>query len=479
MESHDDSRRNSVQQDKCKDVTQSTQSLMNETLRNLLATSEDDTMLRKRFEACVQELFLQQGKKCIGSDKLALLPSFWTNVLTKWWNKRSTKMTSSEETQRRKDWTVVLLQLFIQVCEEPRSAESFDWRVFWSFGSRWEYWTRLITSSLAIDDALLRSLAWTSAAQMIEKTSWRIILTLDTTSTWITTVVRLAVGEAKIQLGWIVSSNEALTEDRQILVHATCRILVQCMDLIKELTDCESHDSDYASRPILSVASIQSLHRSLEEALDMTTQYLNLMERRVNSVDASVIQVFGYLLTEFDVFVRPQHSSPYDLSNEQMSNDDQEENTTLLALAAAVQICPSTCRRELLLGLVAVLASAEGDEKRVGSLKKHKLLEDHTIDLLEACWKGDHNTDTGVLAAACDALEVLLDVSPVTPVTDIKSVILEWIRRACLGTTHNRTALDLSLSCYVRLQGDTPPPESDATALHLAYEILDPHGSGS
>ena len=82
----------------------------------------------------------------------------------------------------------------------------------------------------------------------------------------------------------------------------------------------------------------------------------------------------GFSLTEFDVFVRPTQqrhtlSPQYDLPYDRMQKADQEENTTLLALAVAVKICPPNCRRELLLGLATVLASAEGDTARVDLLK--------------------------------------------------------------------------------------------------------------
>ena len=478
IERYDDSHKTAVEREECKDAAQSPRYMMNETLQKLLTSSDDDNTLQKRFRASIRDLFLQQGKKYMVIHDTALIPSFWTSILEKWWSKRSTERASSLETRQRKDWTIVLLELFIEACEKRQSTEYYDWRAFWSVGSRWECWTRLITSSLAVDDALLRSLAWTSVAHLIETTSWENILVLDSTSGWSVSIVRVAVGEAKIQLGWIVSSDETLSDDRQILIRATCRVLVQCVDLVRELTDSEPHDSDKESSPVLTIASIQSLHRSLEEALDMAVQYLNLTDRRVPSVDLSVIQVFGSLLTEFDVFVRPHHSRQYELTGEDTDSGDQEVNTTLLALSAAVEICPPTSRRQLLLGLVAVLASAEGDKRRVRSLLRNRVLESPTIGLLKACWEEHDNVDSGVLDAASDTVALLLDVNPITPVTEVQSAILQWIRRECTRTTFNRTALDLSLACYVRLQGETPPAESDAAIIRHAYEILDTRGFG-
>lgn len=188
-----------------------------------------------------------------------------------------------------------------------------------------------------------------------------------------------------------------------------------------------------------------------------------------------MISAFGCLLTEFDVFEssnRPQTKMAYDVSNDNLKSDhEQEENVSLNALRAAIKVCPSACRRELLLGLVTVLASAEGDDSRVKVLKEAKLMEDDTLELLHSCWNDDAGDNDLTICTACDMVEVLLDVNPILEISNLQSVIVKWIHRA-LGQPLRKAALDSSVACYVRLQGQTPPEEPDATIIRKATEVL-------
>lgn len=475
---------------------------------------EDSWTAWKRSETGIQALYVQQAKLLIASsfgndpnednDALLAASSSWMDILLYWWNKKTSsnsttttgvRLASSKEKERRKEWTIVLLQLLIEACQVPHCSAAF-WHKCWSMSSRWSCWTRLTTtcfSTTEADDDALRSLVWTATAQVVQCTTWRSILSLkpepelssSAIPTWITTVVHFAVGEAKIQLGWLVSSptTDALDEHRKILIHATCRVVVLCMDLIRELSEKndDDDDQDIESNSVRSLpaVSIQSLHRALEEGLDTAVQYLNLAERRIVEVDESVVRVLGCLMTEFDVFARSNlrsQSRLYDLSSDGLNadNDANENNTaTLTALVTAMRICPAACRRELLIGLATVLASAEGDKARVTLLKETTVLGEDMAEFLKYCWE-DSRSDGSVISLACDTVEVLLDVNPVTEVGGLQSVILKWIQRASgLSSTPGQiAAVQSSVACYVRLQGERPPEEADATIIRNVLEAM-------
>lgn len=467
----------------------SPQSIMNETLRQLrLANNDDDqtpteknvtSELAQRYETSGQALCLQQGKQYATADRTGFLTGMWTLLLEYFWT--GAQQAKRQITlQRKKEWALVLLELL----HHAAVAANFDWNAFWPL--RWASWTRLLTFSVAqVDDdneaAVLRTLAWTTAARVIYTTTWRTILTLPGASTWITTVVRLAVGEVKIQLGWIVSSSspENVSGDKCMLVQASCRIVVQCMDLIRELSaqDCQDAESHQSTLP---AASIKSLHHSLEEALDTVVQYLNLADRRLPAIDECTIRILGCLLTEFDVFVRlslqqKQSTSHYDLFHDGLQKDETQENITLLALTVAIEICPPTCRRDLLLGLATVLASAEGDELRVILLKESKLLDEQLFVLLKACWTEAQSADDGsAIPEASDVIEVLMDVHPVVPISDLQTVIIDWIKLVCSNDgSPVRVDLESSLACFARLQGETTTLESHAEIIRMAYRTLE------
>jgi hypothetical protein len=291
----------------------------------------------------------------------------------------------------------------------------------------------------------------------------------------------LAAGEYKIQLGGLLGQARP-TDEQGILIKATSQVVVQSMGLIRILTEEEAQGDEMDGTTVLpqfSAAAIENLHRSLEEGLDTTVQYLTLSELRFAEVDISVIRVLGCLLTEFDAFLGRQQLSanPHDVSGDfPKQSDTKEDNAILAALSVAIKICPDDCRVDLLQGLTAVLASAEGEEGRTALLKENNVFADPTLELLASCWRRGRN-ETSVIVAACDAIEVLLDVLQVLPVDSIQDAMVQWLTPTItgeyteLGADH--TALQATLGCYVRLQGEEPPAEPDASVIRRSYELLE------
>ena len=467
---------------KAKIAVHSPQDMMEETLRQLLPvqvkdeTNGDTTTIWNRFESTCQALLLQMGKLVMSTNDGVLLPTVWSKICTQWWDHQATNKkkgdTNTSDTDRRRGWTRLLLEMMIAACQSVQPVNASLWYKFWCLDKRWNCWTRLLTSCFAADDSL-RPLAWTATAHVIETTTWPKILSLDAPTMWTAIIVRLAVGEAKIQLGWIISTTELVTEDRTVLVQSTCRVIVQCVDLIDTLSKDKEEGQSSEARSRIPVSSIQALHRSLEEALDTVEQYLNLADRRLPEIDAPVILVLGCLLTEFDVFIRPQYKQNHGGRIDGADFDDEKnENAALLALSVAMQICPLSSRHELLLGLTAVLASAEGDNTRVELLKQNKVLEENVVQLLKTCWTDVHAVGLSTIPVACDLIDILLDVTVVRQSRELQSTIVKWIEKVASDGTFIRVDLEMSLSCFVKLQGNMPPNDFNANIINMAYQRL-------
>jgi hypothetical protein len=55
--------------------------------------------------------------------------------------------------------------------------------------------------------------------------------------------------------------------------------------------------------------------------------------------------------------------------------------------------------------------------------------------------------------------------------------MVQWLKQAITGEFtelgYNHAALQATLGCYVRLQGDTPPAEPNASVIRRSYELLE------
>jgi hypothetical protein len=474
-------------------AVQSPPALLNQTLLALLpkqaSTHDSDVQehsnkmdITARYDRYLQALVVRQIKSNMmthQSNGIATrLSSLWTDIVEFWWSKASAKRDSTSANQqhiRRIEWTKILLELLCDLHhyyhrnDDPQ--RTLDWGSFWEYKSHWDCWTRLTMSSVSSTDFEIRQLAWVSVADIIVCTGWQTLVRLgNDPSVWISTILRLATGEVKIQLGEIVSATQSTSEDVETFVQILCRIILLYKNLIQVLVDIQEEEDDVDDHnnmnSMVSPEFLGSLHRSLEEALDTSTQYLNVATHRYLKIDTSVISLLGNLLTEFDVFLDKstgEHGS---------SDEDGDERNVIAAVVAAIKICPLESRRDLFLGLTSVLASAEGDPSRLSLLKKHKVVGETLLTLLVSCWKEKRSDDESLLPVVCDMVEVLADVFPSTRFTNVCCAILEWIEHECLLTDIDAGSLKASLDCVMRLLDDDSPTESAARILGLAHSRL-------
>jgi hypothetical protein len=151
------------------------------------------------------------------------------------------------------------------------------------------------------DSDQLRSTAWSTTATLLQSYGWEWLLVgaVTTTSSGqdakkadfgkassLCTLVRLAVGEWKIQLSLLVDESCTLSEERLLLVEACAQVLVEDVNFVVQRAnrmdeaDGDDDNSDKASLP-LSADALIYLRQSLDEALNLAVQYLGLAEKRV------------------------------------------------------------------------------------------------------------------------------------------------------------------------------------------------------
>jgi hypothetical protein len=394
------------------------------------------------------------------------------------------------------------------------------------------------------NNRVLRPLAWTCLTNLLqsEKIGWDWLLLMEGTTKksssssgssssnrgrHLTTLVRLAVGEWKIQLGYYLvagentehdknSSNQQQErqEDCETLILVCGQSIVQTVQFIAQLADdVMDHDNDDAKRkavPMLSATSINHLRRSLDEALDAAVQYLGLhpeQHGRVPQIDACAIRVLGSLLTEMNVFDQHQHRRPQ--SQQQGEGDsDENDNATLHALRIAMELTTksnnttskassgggeriSTGKHEgyhaLMPSLAYVLASAEGDEHCVQLLKDYNVLDKEILPpFLHSFWDYQRQENLEAFASivpwCCQVIELYVGQVTVAETEGLQSDLIAWIRRVLRQLPLSSAtpvseqqqvlvkSLESAVSCYVTLQGETQPPEPDFSIIQRALE---------
>lgn len=395
------------------------------------------------------------------------------------------------------------------------------------------------------NNRVLRPLAWTCLTNLLqsEKIGWDWLLLMETTTKsssssssnqgrHLTTLVRLAVGEWKIQLGYyLVAGDDSehgkasckqqeKEEDCETLILVCGQFIVQTVQFVAQLA--EGHGNDDSKRraalPLLSATNITHLRRSLDEALDAAVQYLGLhpeQHGRVPQVDACVIRVLGSLLTEMNVFDqqqrRPQKQSRQQLPHQQDQDDnDESDNATLHALRIALELTTKSNKNTskdssggggegvwlqehegyhaLLPSLAYVLASAEGNEHCVQLLKDYNVLDrDILPPFLHSFWNQQRHenleTFASVVPWCCQVIELYVGLVTVVETEMLQADLIAWIRRvlpqlplslsspaSCEQQQVFVTSLESVVSCYVTLQGETQPPEPDFSIIQQALE---------
>jgi hypothetical protein len=471
--------------------SQSAQVMMNRTLMKLLDDgvdsdpSHEEQDLWKSWQVETTAIFLQQGMR-VGETKV---PSFWLTALQFWLQSElSSKQGSKKDTETslpqitlatRRAWAQILL-----VCARNMALlPSFQTKLK-EDASLDKDMSRFILTCVASvqgsDSDELRSTAWSTTATLLQSCGWEWLLVGAVTTTptgqdgkkadfgkasSLCTLVRLAVGEWKIQLGLLVDESCTLSEERLLLVEACAQVLVEAVNFVVEMANRmdEADGDDTVSLP-LSADALVHLRQSLEEALNLAVQYLGLAEKRVLSVDGPVVRVLGSLLREFDPF------------EQKMSAEDQEGNIILQALRVALDIHDVECQEELLPCLVVVLASSEDDEAKLTLLEEYELLDEPLVSFLESYWK--QTTNLSSIEYAYQVVAKWSSMAHIADTSGLLQCIIGWIDRngnaleSSPRSNELTSALSTAIGCYVTLHGEKEPGEPDATILQRAIQSL-------
>jgi hypothetical protein len=477
--------------------SQSAQGMMNRTLTKLLDDgvesdpSHEEPDLWKSWQVETTAIFLQQGMR-VGETKVS---SFWMPALQFWLQSElsSKKLGSKKNTETflpqitlatRRSWAQILL-----VCARNMALlTSFQIKLKQDVTLDKDMARFILTCVASVqgsDSDWLRSTAWSTTATLLQSCGWEWLLVGAVTTSSssqdvkksdfgkassLCTLIRLAVGEWKIQLGLLVDESCTLSEERLLLVEACAQVLVEAVNFVvqmanrmDEFEDDDCDNKDRASLP-LSADALIHLRQSLDEALHLAVQYLGLAEQRVLSVDGPVVRVLGTLLREFDAF------------EQKKSAEDQEGNEILQALRVALDIHDVECQEELLPCLVVVLASSEEDESKLTLLEEYELLDEPLVRFLESYWK--QTTNLSSIEYAYQVIAKWSSMAHISDTSGLLECIIGWIDRngnaleSSPRSNELTSALSTAIGCYVTLHGEKEPGEPDATILQRAIQSL-------
>jgi hypothetical protein len=497
---------------------QSAQVTMNRTLTKLLDDgvdysgvdydpSREEQDLWKSWEVESTAIFLQQGM-WVGKTQI---PTFWLPALQFWLQSElSSKRPGSQNNKNtetflpqialatRRSWARILL-----VCARNMALlPSFQTKLKQDATLDKDVARFILTCVASVQGSdshsdSLRSTAWSTTATLLQSCGWEWLLVgaVSTTpsssssssgqdvkkadfgnASSLCTLIRLAVGEWKIQLGLLVDESCTLvSEERLLLVEACAQVLVESVHFVVQMAnrmdeaanDDEADEADdnnnNASLP-LSADALIHLRQSLDEALHVAVQYLGLAEKRVLSVDGPVVRVLGTLLREFDAF------------EQKKSTEDEEGNEILQALRVALDIHDVECQEELLPCLVVVLASSEEDEAKLTLLEEYELLDEPLVGFLESYWK--QTTNLSSIEYAYQVVAKWSSMAHISDTSGLLECIIGWIDRngnapeSSPRSNELTSALSTAIGCYVTLHGEKEPGEPDATILQRAIQSL-------
>ncbi|KAL7571022.1 hypothetical protein ACA910_003742 [Epithemia clementina (nom. ined.)] len=377
----------------------------------------------------------------------------------------------------------------------------------------------VVTPSNEVPD--LRPLAWTVACQV-----WSALLnTVGLGSRQVCSLLRLSVGEWNIQLDNLLRCYQDMTidtvattptataalskVDSAVLLLSACgRIVTQTNEFITKL---DEHEGQLAHQSLnMSKSSIHHVRRSLEQALDLCVLYFQEMRDNIvmaqHPPNEAVVAVFGSLITEFDVFTHHQHDNcaERNVGDQQQEQNQVEQATTnntalILALEQATTMVSADVNlsTSLLPGVTTVLASSQGDPERVCLIKNWK---DIICNLVTTFWKSnermllqaantatkkDNHTSYSSVVWVCQLMELVVDIfgfplSDSLIVGSWKNQLISFLQlQAAVQGKRNfeknadrAAALNAAVACYITLQGETPPPDSQAAILQQIMSEL-------
>lgn len=563
----------------CKDQQKETiplsppQQLMMQTLTAILDQDTDvkdnESNLQEHLESLVTVLFLKQGLYCIEKGQE---PSFWMSAM-KWWlgierqSKSRTKNYSGDEVEKkdrercskamgyRQSWAELLLLLASRmVAVSPKTLKPILVLGNANDGGASSYLLQLLLASVVsveLDSDQLRIAAWSTLAVLVDSCGWKWLMRNqhqgkerqeDASKTVtalgraadICTLIRLAVGEWRIQLSWLVDVSSTTMQDgvrgggdRLVLIKACADVLVEAINFIVLLADQVgdgapddddkvTQTSPSSSLP-LTVDAVLHLRHSLIEALNNTIECFCLVEQPRQSLPrsyASAVRVLGVFLTELDVFeAHQQYELPAINDNVNQDKESNRIGVLLEVLATAMRLeTKSTdvvgrnddlvvvARFCVLPALLSLFVCSQGDPARVSLLKEADLLGDTILDFLQACWV-DATIETSNLETIQCASQVadlwnsfVADTNQYGALiyTDDKQsklsrAIIEWIRRL-LGAIMPQqskqppgnenvqlivSTLSSAVSSYMLLNGDEAKTDQDGDSLSILQHAFE------
>jgi hypothetical protein len=294
-------------------------------------------------------------------------------------------------------------------------------------------------------------MAWTTLASLVEAFgfNWMNATTGSLSlgnATAMCTIVRLAAGEWRIQLGRLCV--EVDTEAFQL--ESCGRVIVAALQYALQFTD--------ESLPMIPSAALLHLRDSFQDALHATVQYLCHPVQHAN-VQVLVGRVLASLLMEFDVW----EGLPDGISTDE----------TLEALRVALGSTEDP--RDMLPCLMMVLASADSSRNNVSFLESHNLLGDTLVNVLVSFWKKE-DVEAPQCLLACQVAELWYTLREPSPkaMAQLRKYILQWIQTWIENESPFVPALASAVDCYIMLCGqDTIPPEREAVVIQRALEICE------
>jgi len=369
----------------------------------------------------------------------------------------------------------------------------------------------VVSTSTTTESEDLRSLAWSVVTSLVDAWGWGWLVgtnpSTDDSSTKLgrgsklCTLLRLASGELSIQLGLqtMVTDDERAPESRLRIVQACSKFMMQVLGLVVQLADAMDEDvgddDDVDGPTTISLSSEALLHvrRSLEDAMYSSAQYLGIAEKirevQQEAIDVAVIQLLGGLLSEFDIFEK-QYFDPTPAAKQSQDQDggsNGRQNEVLSGVRAALDNRYIEAQQSLLPGLLALIATCEGDESRISLLNEFDILGEPLVNFMKSYW--DECSYLESVLCALELIEMLYDVMESTKQLP---ELLPWISRFIQRTlsrfgdsgggssddassSSSRevvvSALSAAVACYVTIRGDAPPDEPDASVIRRAIEF--------
>jgi hypothetical protein len=344
-------------------------------------------------------------------------------------------------------WHGVVLQCTLALCAAPAEFQP----TLHQHKNTATALIQLLQFHISSSESDVSSMAWMTLASLVEVFGFDWMNDTATSSTLenataMCTIIRLAAGEWRIQLGRLCVEMDT---SRSLDIEACGGVISAALQYALQYAD------DLPS------AALLHLRDSFQDALHATVQYLCHPVQDSNA-HGLVGRLLASLLMEFDVW----EGLPDGISTEE----------TLQALSVALTSTDNS--RNVLPCLMTVLALADGSSKTVSLLDQYDLLGDTLVNLLVSFWKNTLEVEAPQCLLACQVAELwyTLGDPPPKATAPLRKHILQWIRSSIENELAIVPALASAVDCYIMLCGqDTIPSEREAIVIQRALEICESH----